>query len=92
MRLYVSNLPWELKKEELVEFFKQVGEVNEEETLIITRRDDRTGEVRSKGYGFVDMPNDEEAKKAIDELSGKELGGRAITVAEARPREERKTE
>ena len=44
---------------------------------------------RSKGFGFVEMSSDEEAKKAVDELNGKELDGRAIVVSEARPREER---
>jgi RNA recognition motif-containing protein len=80
MRIFVGNLPWAVKKEDLIAEFSKVGQVEEENTLIIV---DANG--RSKGFGFVEMPNDEEAKKAIEELNGKEMEGRAIVVNEARP-------
>ena len=79
MRLFVGNLPWSVSSEELKELFVGVGEV--QEAIIIT---DQKG--RSKGFGFVEMPNDEEAKKAISALNGKEVQGRKIVVNKARPR------
>jgi len=78
MRLFVGNLPWETSNEELKKFFDPMGEVSE--VNIIT-----TKEGRSRGFGFVEMPNDEEAEKAIKELDGKELGGRKVVVNKARP-------
>ncbi len=63
--------------------FRQYGQV--ESVTIIKDRD--TG--RSKGFGFVEMPGDSEAQSAIEALNGKEMGGRDLTVNEARPREER---
>jgi RNA recognition motif-containing protein len=67
----------------LKEFFSSVGTVVSA-SVIMDRETNR-----SKGFGFVEMSSDEEAKKAVDELNGKELDGRAIVVNEARPREER---
>jgi RNA recognition motif-containing protein len=80
MNIYVGNLAWEMTEEELQKEFTSFGEV--ESARIIT--DKFSG--RSKGFGFVEMPNKEEAEKAIAELNGKELKGRAIKVNEARPR------
>lgn len=84
MNIYAGNLSWNLHDEDLREAFEEYGTVDS--ATILTDRD--TG--RSRGFGFVEMPNDEEAKAAIAALNGKELGGRAITVNEARPREDRK--
>ncbi len=83
MRIYLGNLPYEAAEEELEEMFRQYGQV--ESVTIIKDRD--TG--RSKGFGFVEMPGDSEAQSAIEALNGKEMGGRDLTVNEARPREER---
>jgi len=80
MNIYVGNLAWEMTEEDLQKEFSAFGEV--ESARIIT--DKFSG--RSKGFGFVEMPNKEEADKAISELNGKDLKGRAIKVNEARPR------
>src|SRR5919199_92726 len=81
-RIYVGNLSYQTTEGDLTNLFEQVGQV--ESVNIITDRD--TG--RSKGFGFVEMANDD-ADKAIAQFNGTELGGRSITVNEARPREER---
>ena len=77
-KVFVGNLSFQTSESDLSDLFTQFGEV--ESVSIITDRD--TG--RSKGFGFVAM-NDESADKAISQLSGKELNGRALTVNEARP-------
>jgi len=77
-KIYVGNLSFRTTEDELSELFQQVGAV--ESVSIITDRE--TG--RSKGFGFVSM-NDEDAEKAIAAYNGKEVGGRALTVNEARP-------
>ncbi len=82
-KLFVGGISWNLTEEELKEAFSKAGEV--EEAKIIT---DRVSG-RSKGFGFVTMKNPEDAQKAIDEMNGVELDGRAITVNEARPQKER---
>jgi RNA recognition motif-containing protein len=81
--LFVGSLPWSVNDEQLAQIFAEAGTV--ESARVITERD--TG--RSKGFGFVEMASDDEAKKAVETLNGKEIEGRAITVNEARPREER---
>jgi RNA recognition motif-containing protein len=81
-RIYVGNLSYQTTDNDLNNLFGQVGDV--ESVNIITDRD--TG--RSKGFGFVEMGN-EDADKAIAQLNGTELNGRSITVNEARPREDR---
>jgi len=81
--LFVGSLPWSVNDEQPAQIFAEAGSVDS--ARVITERD--TG--RSKGFGFVEMATDEEAKKAIDTLNGKEIEGRAITVNDARPREER---
>ena len=81
-RMYVGNLSYQTTETDLTNLFEQVGPV--ESVNIITDRD--TG--RSKGFGFVEMSN-EDAEKAIAQFNGTELNGRALTVNEARPREER---
>lgn len=81
-RMYVGNLSYQTTETDLTSLFEQIGPV--ESVNIITDRD--TG--RSKGFGFVEMSN-EDAEKAIAQFNGTELNGRALTVNEARPREER---
>ena len=81
-RIYVGNLSYQTTEGDLADLFEQVGQV--ESVSIITDRD--TG--RSKGFAFVEM-SDEDADKAIAQFNGTEVGGRAVTVNEARPREER---
>jgi RNA recognition motif-containing protein len=83
IKLFVGSLSWGVNDDQLAEFFSQAGTV--ESAKVITDRE--TG--RSKGFGFVEMSNDDEAKAAIEKLNNAELDGRAITVNEARPREER---
>jgi RNA recognition motif-containing protein len=78
-KLYVGNLPFSATDESLQEMFAQSGSVTS--AKIIMDRD--TG--RSKGFGFVEMASDDEASDAIQKLNGQSVGGRAITVAEARP-------
>jgi len=82
-KLYVGSLSYDTTEESLKELFSQAGTV-ESATIII---DKMSG--RSKGFGFVEMSNEKEAQKAIEMLNGKELDGRTITVAEARPQEAR---
>ncbi len=80
MKLYVGNLPYNTSEDDLRTLFSQYGNV--ESVAVITDRD--TG--RSKGFGFVEFPDDGEAKNAIQALSGQQYGGRALTVNEARPK------
>src|ERR1700749_1511801 len=82
-KLYVGNLSYSVDSSELEQMFGQYGQVSSAQ--IINDRD--TG--RSKGFGFVEMANDGEADAAINALNGQEHMGRALTVNEARPREER---
>ena len=82
-KLYVGNLSYDVDSTGLQELFASHGTV--ESAQIITDRD--TG--RSKGFGFVEMGSDEEAQNAISALHGQEHGGRALTVNEAKPREDR---
>jgi len=80
--LYVGNLPWATKAEDLQEAFSQYGEVFS--SRVITDRE--TG--RSRGFGFVEV-NDADVEKMVAALNGTELGGRIITVNEAKAREPR---
>ncbi len=82
-RLYVGNLPYDVTEEDLEQLFQQHGTV--ESVAVIQDRE--TG--RSKGFGFVEMASDPEAQGAIEALNGQDFGGRALTVNEARAREER---
>jgi len=83
MNIYVSNLSLNVKDEDLKEFFAEYGEVTS--AKVIT--DKFTG--RSRGFGFVEMSDDAAAQKAIQELDGATVEGRAIKVSEAKPREAR---
>ena len=82
-KLFVGNLSWGTTDQTLRDLFSAVGEVASANVI----SDKYTG--RSRGFGFVEMANDEDAVKAVAELNGKELDGRAINVSEARPQEER---
>lgn len=82
-RLYVGNLSYGVNDGDLQQLFGQHGTVNSAQVVM----DRDTG--RSKGFGFVEMNTDQEAAAAIQELNGKDHDGRALTVNEARPREER---
>jgi len=82
-KIYVGNLSFQTTDADLNQMFSEVGQV--ESVQIITDRD--TG--RSKGFGFVEMSDDEAAAKAIERFNGKEVNGRALTVNEARPMERR---
>lgn len=82
-KLYVGNLSYSTNSAELEQLFERFGTVQSAEVI----SDRATG--RSKGFGFVEMSTDQEAQEAINALNGKDLGGRPLTVNEARPREER---
>lgn len=82
-KLFVGGLSYDTVEESLRELFSKAGVV-ESATIIVDKMSHR-----SKGFGFVEMATEEEAKKAIELFNGKELEGRAITVNEARPLEER---
>ncbi|HTS18731.1 MAG TPA: RNA-binding protein [Verrucomicrobiae bacterium] len=82
-KLFVGNLSFNTSEGDLLELFKQAGNVTSCELIM----DKFTN--KSRGFAFVQMGTQEEATKAISELNGKELDGRALTVNEARPREER---
>jgi RNA recognition motif-containing protein len=82
-KLFVGSLAFSATDDDLAQFFAQVGTVVSAKVVI-----DRDTN-RSKGFGFVEMSSDDEAKAAIEQLDGKELNGRAINVSEARPREDR---
>lgn len=83
MNIYVSNLGFGVQDEDLKGFFAPFGDVSS--AKVIT--DKLTGQ--SRGFGFVEMPDDEASKKAISDLDGKSIDNRAIKVMEAKPREER---
>lgn len=85
MNIYAGNLSYDTGSQELREAFAQYGQVDDARVI----EDRATG--RSRGFGFVEMPNDPEARKAIEELNGTSLQGRNITVNEARPREDRRS-
>lgn len=82
-KLYVGNLTYDTTSQTLQDLFGQHGEVRTAEVVM----DRETG--RSKGFGFVEMSNDNGAKAAINALNGHDVGGRSLTVNEARPREPR---
>jgi len=80
INIYVGNLPFTTTDTELEDMFSQFGQINR--AAVITDRE--TG--RSRGFGFVEMENEEEGKKAITEMNEKDFDGRQLTVNEARPR------
>ena len=84
MKIYVGNLNFRTTEDEIRDLFGQYGQVDD--VALITDRD--TG--RPRGFGFVEMAEDDPGRRAIEELNGKEIAGRALTVNEARPREPRR--
>jgi RNA recognition motif-containing protein len=81
--IYVGNLVWDATADDLLALFQEHGKVTRAQ--VITDRE--TG--RSRGFGFVEMEDDAEAQRAIEALNGKPYNGRALTVNEAKPREDR---
>ncbi len=79
-KLYVGNLPFEVGEADLQDLFGRVGAVES----VTVMRDQMTG--RARGFAFVEMGTDEDAQQAITQLNGSQLGGRALTVNEARPK------
>ncbi|MAE60334.1 MAG: RNA-binding protein [Planctomycetaceae bacterium] len=82
-RIYVGNLSFSTTEDALSDVFGEHGEVTD--VVIVTDRE--TG--RSRGFGFVEMPDDAQAQAAIEALNGQDVDGRTLTVNEARPREDR---
>ena len=82
-KLFVGNLPYETMEQDLEALFGEAGQV---ETVSVMR-DRMTG--RARGFAFVEMASEEDAQKAITQLNGHQLGGRVLTVNEARPQEVR---
>lgn len=85
MNIYVGNLSWNVSDEDLEAAFAEYGAVDS--AKVITDRESG----RSRGFGFVEMPDAGEGKAAIEGLNGSELDGRPLTVNEARPRTERRS-
>ncbi|MEW8033551.1 MAG: RNA-binding protein [Candidatus Thiodiazotropha endolucinida] len=83
MNIYVGNLPWSVKDDELRQLFTEFGDVSSANVIM----DKFSG--RSRGFGFVEMPDSSAAENAIKALNEKEVGGRNLRVNEAKPREER---
>jgi RNA recognition motif-containing protein len=84
MNIYVGNLPFETDDEALRSIFEKYGEVSSAKVIV----DQYSG--RSRGFAFVEMPNDEQANAAIEEMNGNQVGGRTLKVSEARPRTDRR--
>ena len=82
-KLYVGNLPFEVGEAELRELFSRAGEVDS----VTVMRDQATG--RARGFAFVEMSTDEAAQTAIRDLNASQIGGRSLTVNEARPKADR---
>ena len=82
-KLFVGSLAYSVTDQELEDFFAASGKVTSAKVIV----DRETN--RSKGFGFVEMENDDEAKAAIAQLNGKELNGRAVAIDEAKPQENR---
>jgi len=83
MNIYVSNLSFQIEDVDLRDFFEEFGKVDS--AKIVFDRETR----KSRGFGFVEMPDEAEARKAIESLDGGSVDGRPLKVSEARPREER---
>ncbi|AEU09254.1 MULTISPECIES: RNA recognition motif domain-containing protein [Blattabacterium] len=81
-KLYVGNLSYDMTEQELKEYFESIGEVINAKIIF----DESTSNKRSKGFGFIEMSNEENAKQAIEKLNGTEFMGRNIIVSVARPR------
>jgi RNA recognition motif-containing protein len=82
--IYVGNLTWDATQDDLFNLFQEHGKVTRAQVIM----DHESG--RSRGFGFVEMENDSEADRAVNALNGADFRGRALTVNEAQPREERR--
>jgi RNA recognition motif-containing protein len=82
MTIYIGNIPYTMKEQNLIDVFQEFGPVESAKVII----DKKTK--RSKGYGFVEMKNEEDELEAIEATNGKELGGRKVKVSKANPRKE----
>lgn len=82
MKIYIGNLPFSTTDDDLRESFGAYGAVDSAQ--VVTDRESG----RSRGFGFVEMPSDGEAQAAIEEMNGKDFGGRSLTVNQAKPREQ----
>jgi RNA recognition motif-containing protein len=80
MNIYFGNLSYKVRENDLQNILAEYGEISSCKII----KDRETG--KSKGFGFVEMPNDEEATKVIEELNGAELDGRTVVVKEAKPK------
>lgn len=83
LNIYVGNLPYSTGNEELEQLFSQFGSIGRA-TVVMDRESGR-----SRGFGFVEMTDDDEGRSAIEALNGQDFGGRALTVNEAKPRPDR---
>ena len=84
IRIYVGNLPYTFREEQVAQLFAPYGEIRE--VRLITDRDTR----QSKGFAFVELASDETARQAIADLNGVPVGDRTLSVSEARPQTERR--
>lgn len=82
MTIYIGNIPYSMKEENLIEVFQEYGPV-ESAKVIVDKKSNR-----SKGYGFVEMKSEADEQVAINEMNGKDLGGRKIKVSKANPKKE----
>jgi RNA recognition motif-containing protein len=83
MNIYVANIPWKASEEQLKQLFAEYGEVSSAKIIM-----DKVTQ-RSRGFGFVEMPDDGAAQQAISSLNGFSFQGKNLVVNEARPREDR---
>ena len=83
MNIYVANIPWKATEEQLKQLFSEYGEVSSAKIIM-----DKVTQ-RSRGFGFVEMGDDNSGRNAINELNGRDFLGKNLVVNEARPREER---
>lgn len=83
MNIYVANIPWKASEEELKGLFAEYGEVDSAKIIV-----DKFTQ-RSRGFGFIEMKDDEAGRKAINELNGHDFMGKNLVVNEARPKEDR---
>ena len=85
MTIYIGNIPYSMKEQNLIDVFQEFGPVESAKVII----DKKTR--RSKGYGFVEMKNEKDEDEAIEAMNGKELGGRKVKVSKANPKKETET-
>jgi len=85
MTIYIGNIPYSMKEQNLVEVFQEYGPVESAKVII----DKKTK--RSKGYGFVEMANEQDEVAAVEAVNGQEVGGRKVKVSKANPRKDTET-